>query len=30
VQSGGNLTLAVDGISNRESGDTGGIVSQGT
>nr|WP_235611150.1 hemagglutinin repeat-containing protein [Enterobacter kobei] len=29
VQSGGDLTLAVDGISNRNSGDTGGIVSQG-
>ena len=29
VQSGGDLTLAVDGISNRYSGDTGGIVSQG-
>ena len=29
VQSGRDLTLAVDGISNRNSGDTGGIVSQG-
>lgn len=29
VQSGGNLTLNVDRISNRESGDAGGIVSQG-
>ncbi|BBW24134.1 TPA: hemagglutinin repeat-containing protein [Enterobacter kobei] len=29
IQSGGDLTLAVDGISNRYSGDTGGIVSQG-
>ena len=29
VQSGGDLTLNVEHISNRESGDTGGIVSQG-
>ncbi|MCP1116191.1 hemagglutinin repeat-containing protein [Enterobacter bugandensis] len=29
VQSGGDLTLDVEHISNRESGDTGGLVSQG-
>ncbi|MFJ5855588.1 hemagglutinin repeat-containing protein [Enterobacter cancerogenus] len=29
IQSGGNITLAIEHISNRDSGDAGGIVSQG-